>query len=181
MHVRFALQTYVLQGPEEEEHRGVLMHPVHPCPPQLPPLHLVRTPGRELPVGEFPRCHDQRRRDRSRGLLHSHLLLVCIIEKKGKLFHTHFTISIYPYCQVCRDIHTHVFVHVLLQLTVAVTTVSVASAFSIFAIISALVFHDHHHRKVFIGSIGLVASVAMYGSPLVAVVSHRSFLDPIRK
>ncbi|KAJ0962997.1 hypothetical protein J5N97_028119 [Dioscorea zingiberensis] len=31
--------------------------------------------------------------------------------------------------------------------------------------------HDHHHRKMLIGSIGLVASTAMYGSPLVAVVS----------
>ncbi|OMO56446.1 SWEET sugar transporter [Corchorus olitorius] len=37
------------------------------------------------------------------------------------------------------------------------------------AIISAVVFHDHHHRKVFVGSIGLVASVAMYCAPLVAV------------
>lgn len=78
-------------------------------------------------------------------------------------------------------IYTCLRVHVLSQVTVAVTTVSVASAFSIFAIISAFVFHDHHLRKVFIGSIGLVASVAMYGSPLVAVVSRRSFLDSIRR
>lgn len=38
-------------------------------------------------------------------------------------------------------------------------------------IISAFVFHDHRRRKVFVGSIGLVASVAMYASPLVVVVS----------
>ncbi|KAH6760520.1 Nodulin MtN3 family protein [Perilla frutescens var. hirtella] len=37
------------------------------------------------------------------------------------------------------------------------------------ALISAFVFHDHHHRKAFVGSIGLVASVAMYGSPLVVM------------
>ncbi|OIT06418.1 PREDICTED: bidirectional sugar transporter SWEET3b [Nicotiana attenuata] len=36
-------------------------------------------------------------------------------------------------------------------------------------IISAFVFHDHRRRKVFVGSIGLVASVAMYASPLVVV------------
>ncbi|KAL6132123.1 hypothetical protein ACLB2K_070494 [Fragaria x ananassa] len=35
--------------------------------------------------------------------------------------------------------------------------------------ISTFVFHDHHHRKVFVGSIGLVTSVSMYGSPLVVV------------
>lgn len=64
----------------------------------------------------------------------------------------------------------------LSQVEVAAATVSVASAFTIFAIISASVFRDHHHRKMFIGSIGLVASAAMYGSPLVAVVSRRPFL-----
>ncbi|MCD9640457.1 Bidirectional sugar transporter sweet3 [Datura stramonium] len=36
-------------------------------------------------------------------------------------------------------------------------------------IISAFVFHEHRRRKVFVGSIGLVASVAMYASPLVVV------------
>ncbi|XVF10018.1 hypothetical protein REPUB_Repub07fG0148100 [Reevesia pubescens] len=41
--------------------------------------------------------------------------------------------------------------------------------FSITAIISAYVFHDHHHRKVFVGTVGLVASVAMYAAPLVVV------------
>ncbi|XWS50398.1 hypothetical protein CRYUN_Cryun12cG0084300 [Craigia yunnanensis] len=41
--------------------------------------------------------------------------------------------------------------------------------FSITAIISAFVFHDHHHRKVFVGTVGLVASVAMYAAPLVVM------------
>ncbi|KAJ0989322.1 hypothetical protein J5N97_007678 [Dioscorea zingiberensis] len=29
--------------------------------------------------------------------------------------------------------------------------------------------HDHYHRKLFVGSVALVASIGMYGSPLVAV------------
>ncbi|KAL8479754.1 hypothetical protein ACS0TY_026619 [Phlomoides rotata] len=37
------------------------------------------------------------------------------------------------------------------------------------ALISAFVFDDHGRRKAFVGSIGLVASVAMYGSPLVVM------------
>ncbi|XP_059306826.1 bidirectional sugar transporter SWEET3b [Lycium ferocissimum] len=36
-------------------------------------------------------------------------------------------------------------------------------------IISAFLFHDHRSRKVFVGSVGFVASVAMYASPLVVV------------
>lgn len=43
--------------------------------------------------------------------------------------------------------------------------------FCITAIISAFVFHNHHRQKVFVGSVGLLASVTMYGSPLVVVVS----------
>lgn len=54
-------------------------------------------------------------------------------------------------------------------------TTAVTLVFCISAIISAVVFHDHHHRKIFTGSIGLVASVAMYGGPLVVVVSHLLF------
>ncbi|CAN6569569.1 unnamed protein product [Malus baccata var. baccata] len=41
--------------------------------------------------------------------------------------------------------------------------------FCITAIISAVVFHDHQHRKVFVGSVAIVASVSMYASPLVVV------------
>ncbi|KAK4571324.1 hypothetical protein RGQ29_029930 [Quercus rubra] len=36
-------------------------------------------------------------------------------------------------------------------------------------VISAFVFHDHHQRKIFTGSVGLLASAAMYGSPLVVM------------
>nr|WNV59954.1 SWEET3 protein [Betula platyphylla] len=55
------------------------------------------------------------------------------------------------------------------HMKVAVSVTTVIIVFCTTAIISALVFHDHHHRKVFVGSVGLGASVAMYGSPLVAV------------
>ncbi|XP_071927120.1 bidirectional sugar transporter SWEET3b-like [Coffea arabica] len=37
------------------------------------------------------------------------------------------------------------------------------------AISSALAIHDHPHRKIFVGSMGVIASVAMYTSPLVVV------------
>ncbi|KAL9252491.1 Bidirectional sugar transporter SWEET3-like protein [Drosera capensis] len=45
----------------------------------------------------------------------------------------------------------------------------VVAVLCVAALTSAFVFHDHHKRKVFIGSIGLFASVTMYGSPLVVV------------
>ncbi|KAL0318029.1 UNVERIFIED_CONTAM: Bidirectional sugar transporter SWEET3 [Sesamum angustifolium] len=51
----------------------------------------------------------------------------------------------------------------------AMLTIPVLLVSCLVAIISAFVFHDHHHRKAFVGSVGLVASVAMYGSPLVVV------------
>ncbi|KAK3032944.1 hypothetical protein RJ639_036115, partial [Escallonia herrerae] len=50
-----------------------------------------------------------------------------------------------------------------------ILTIAVVLVFCITVVISAFVFHDHHHRKVFVGSIALVASVAMYGSPLIAL------------
>ncbi|PIN27140.1 Multitransmembrane protein [Handroanthus impetiginosus] len=52
---------------------------------------------------------------------------------------------------------------------VAMLTIPVLLISSLVATLSAFVFHDHHHRKAFVGSVGLVASVAMYGSPLVAM------------
>ncbi|OIW15252.1 hypothetical protein TanjilG_16502 [Lupinus angustifolius] len=41
--------------------------------------------------------------------------------------------------------------------------------FCITAIVSAFAFHDNAHRKQLVGSIGLVVSIAMYGSPLVVM------------
>ncbi|KAB1204984.1 Bidirectional sugar transporter SWEET3 [Morella rubra] len=49
------------------------------------------------------------------------------------------------------------------------TVTPVIIVFCTTSIVSAFAFHDHHHRKLFVGSVGLVASVAMYGSPLVVV------------
>lgn len=37
--------------------------------------------------------------------------------------------------------------------------------------LSSFVFHTHHTRKLFVGSIGIVTSISMYSAPLVAVVS----------
>ncbi|BAB08422.1 MtN3 protein-like [Arabidopsis thaliana] len=52
---------------------------------------------------------------------------------------------------------------------VGVTFVPVIVGFGLTTAISALVFDDHRHRKSFVGSVGLVASISMYGSPLVVM------------
>lgn len=41
--------------------------------------------------------------------------------------------------------------------------------FSVIAATSGLLFNDHPHRKLYVGTFGLVASAALYGAPLVAV------------
>ncbi|GAA0186889.1 hypothetical protein LIER_34177 [Lithospermum erythrorhizon] len=51
----------------------------------------------------------------------------------------------------------------------AMVTLPIMLIISSVITISAFVFHDHHHRKEFVGSIGLVASVSMYASPLVVM------------
>ncbi|XP_058206113.1 bidirectional sugar transporter SWEET3 isoform X2 [Rhododendron vialii] len=52
---------------------------------------------------------------------------------------------------------------------VAMMIVPAILVFCVTATISAFLFHGHHHRKVFVGSVGLIASMAMYGSPLVVM------------
>ncbi|KAE9464758.1 hypothetical protein C3L33_03319, partial [Rhododendron williamsianum] len=52
---------------------------------------------------------------------------------------------------------------------VAMMTVPVVLVICITATISAFIFHDHHHRKLFVGSVVLLSSAALYASPLVAV------------
>ncbi|KAB2598749.1 bidirectional sugar transporter SWEET3-like [Pyrus ussuriensis x Pyrus communis] len=52
---------------------------------------------------------------------------------------------------------------------VTATVIPAILVFCITAFISAVVFHDHQHRKVFVGSVAIVASVSMYASPLVVV------------
>lgn len=61
---------------------------------------------------------------------------------------------------------------ITLQIKVAAIVIPVILLFCITTLVSAFVFHDHHHRKLFVGSIGLGASITMYSSPLVAVVSN---------
>ncbi|XP_076894197.1 bidirectional sugar transporter SWEET3b-like [Bidens hawaiensis] len=50
-----------------------------------------------------------------------------------------------------------------------VMTSALISFFSIIAIISTYVFHDHKTRKQLVGGVGLIASTAMYASPLVVM------------
>ncbi|KAM7268477.1 hypothetical protein ACFE04_010643 [Oxalis oulophora] len=60
---------------------------------------------------------------------------------------------------------------------VAVMVFFVILFFCVSATMSIFLFHDHHHRKIFMGSIGLVVAASMYGSPLVVlkqVVSTKS-------
>ncbi|CAN1267656.1 Bidirectional sugar transporter SWEET3 [Linum perenne] len=64
------------------------------------------------------------------------------------------------------------FLHKVDNIKVAVILVPVILAFSIISAVSAFVLHDHHLRKVFVGTVGVVASAAMYSSPLVAMVSQ---------
>ncbi|KAF3328619.1 bidirectional sugar transporter SWEET3b [Carex littledalei] len=47
--------------------------------------------------------------------------------------------------------------------------VPVVLLFTLTALVSRFILYDHPHRKVLVGSIGLVASMSMYSSPLVAV------------
>lgn len=54
---------------------------------------------------------------------------------------------------------------------IAMTMTAVILVFCITLIVSTFAFHDHHHRKVFVGSVGLGTCITMYGSPLMAVVS----------
>jgi ABC-type sulfate transport system permease subunit len=63
-----------------------------------------------------------------------------------------------------------------LQVKVAMITTPVLVVFCITAAVSAFTLHDSQHRKLLVGSIGLGVSVALYGSPLVAMVSHCYFL-----
>ena len=50
----------------------------------------------------------------------------------------------------------------------------VASVFVMFvtiAIISLCVVHDHEHKKVLVGTVGMIATVILYASPLSIIVS----------
>ncbi|KAF5772270.1 putative SWEET sugar transporter [Helianthus annuus] len=50
-----------------------------------------------------------------------------------------------------------------------IMTTALIIFFSIIALISTYKFHDHKTRKQLVGGVGLIASVAMYASPLVVM------------
>uniref|UniRef100_A0A0D9Y5B0 Bidirectional sugar transporter SWEET n=1 Tax=Oryza glumipatula TaxID=40148 RepID=A0A0D9Y5B0_9ORYZ len=50
----------------------------------------------------------------------------------------------------------------------------VLAFFALTAIFSSFLFHTHGLRKVFVGSIGLVASISMYSSPMKQVITTKS-------
>ncbi|XP_043687987.1 bidirectional sugar transporter SWEET3b-like [Telopea speciosissima] len=56
-----------------------------------------------------------------------------------------------------------------LQRKVILMVVAVIVVISITALVSTFALHNHHHRKLFVGCIGLVVAVGMYSSPLVVV------------
>ncbi|KAK3213051.1 hypothetical protein Dsin_017757 [Dipteronia sinensis] len=62
------------------------------------------------------------------------------------------------------------------QIKTTAVVIPVLLMFVITSAISVLVFHNHHNWKEFVGSVGLVACVAMYGSPLVVVVSTQLYI-----
>ncbi|WZZ20991.1 hypothetical protein YC2023_122378 [Brassica napus] len=63
------------------------------------------------------------------------------------------------------------------KIKVGVIFVRVIVVFGLTTAISAVVFEDHRHRKSFVGSVGLVASISMYGSPLIVMsLCHRCLL-----
>ncbi|KAK9143950.1 hypothetical protein Syun_013350 [Stephania yunnanensis] len=49
------------------------------------------------------------------------------------------------------------------------SVISILVAFCIVVMVSLVTTHDHRQRKVLVGTAGLIASVAMYGSPLVVM------------
>ncbi|OAY70991.1 Bidirectional sugar transporter SWEET3b [Ananas comosus] len=55
------------------------------------------------------------------------------------------------------------------QKTAILMMVPVTVLFTMTVFVSSFLLHDHRQRKVFVGSIGLVASISMYSSPLIAV------------
>lgn len=61
-----------------------------------------------------------------------------------------------------------------MQKQVCLMVASLVMTFCITVLVSSFALHDHRYRKMLVGSVGLVASVGMYASPLVAVVSSIS-------
>jgi len=52
------------------------------------------------------------------------------------------------------------------------TAAAVLTVVGVIAIVSTFAIPDHRHRKLLVGSVSLGVSIALYASPLVAMVSH---------
>lgn len=52
------------------------------------------------------------------------------------------------------------------------TAAAVLTVVGVIGIVSTFGIPDHRHRKLLVGSISLGVSIALYASPLVAMVSH---------
>ena len=72
---------------------------------------------------------------------------------------------------LCLNSDIEIYKH-MKQIKVGVLFVPLIVVFGLTTAISAVVFEDHRHRKSFVGSVGLVASISMYGSPLIVMVSY---------
>jgi hypothetical protein len=58
-----------------------------------------------------------------------------------------------------------------LQKFVVLMVSLVLAIFGVTVFFSSFTIHEQHMRKLFVGSMGIVTSMSMYSSPLVAVVS----------
>ncbi|KAJ8752976.1 hypothetical protein K2173_008711 [Erythroxylum novogranatense] len=55
------------------------------------------------------------------------------------------------------------------KVRVAAITLLMIMSFFLVVLVAVFAYHDHHHRKLFVGCVGVVSAAVMYGSPLVAV------------
>ena len=76
-------------------------------------------------------------------------------------------------CSVSHASHHYMVseAHEILQVKVAITTVTILAVFCFIAFVSAFAIPGHRYRKLLVGSIGLAVSIALYASPLVAMVT----------
>ncbi|KAH9308814.1 hypothetical protein KI387_036725, partial [Taxus chinensis] len=56
-----------------------------------------------------------------------------------------------------------------LKLRVARMVVAVLVLFTTMAMVSSFALHEHKHRKFLVGIVGIITSIAMYGSPLLVM------------
>lgn len=68
-----------------------------------------------------------------------------------------------------------ILTYITLQKFVVLMASLVVAMLCVIVSLSSFIFHTHHTRKLFVGSIGIVTSMSMYSAPLVAVVSTFSY------